>query len=124
MRLDRLNSEAGFTLLEAMVALTIFAVALVTILNLFSGSLDSARVTRDYTLGLILAQSKMAELESGLEEGRTGGVGDEYEDFGWEAEIQPAGFKDIEQVRLKVTWPGKVRGKEIELSTLRCTKGE
>lgn len=58
-----LNKEwrRGFTLLEIMVALAIMSIALVTVMQLFSGSLRSAKVSYDYSLAVIGAKTKMEE---------------------------------------------------------------
>ena len=53
--------QRGFTLLEIMVALAIMAVALVTVMQLFSGALRSAKTSYDYTLAVVGAKEKMDE---------------------------------------------------------------
>jgi len=51
----------GFTLLEIMVAMAIMAIALVTVIQLFSGALRSAKVSYDYSLAVMGAKEKMDE---------------------------------------------------------------
>ena len=54
-----LRDRAGFTLMEIMVSLAIIGIALVTILQLFSGALRSARLSKDYSIALLEAKKKM-----------------------------------------------------------------
>lgn len=58
------NCKYGFTLLEVMVAITIFGVVLVTLLYLLCASLSNAVTNKNYTIGLLIAQSKMAKVIS------------------------------------------------------------
>lgn len=111
-----MKDEKGFTLLEVMVAITILSVALLTILQLFSKSLDSARLNRDYTLAFIFLQSKFSEIEQGLEENKKGEFNERYK---WEVNLQPTDTKYLEEFRLRITWPGKKKGKKLELITNR-----
>ena len=53
------KGSAGFTLLEIMVSLAIIGIALVTLLQLFSGALRSAKLSRDYSIALLEAKKKM-----------------------------------------------------------------
>lgn len=114
-----MKHEKGFTLLEVMVAITILSVALLGILQLFSKSLDSARLNKEYTLALIFLQSKFSEIEQGLEENRKGEFNERYR---WEANLQPTDTRYMEEIRLKITWPGKKKEKKIELVTYRLIK--
>jgi len=58
------ETEGGFTLLEIMVAIAIMAVGLVTVIQLFSGALRSARLSEDYSRAVIGAKKKMDYLLS------------------------------------------------------------
>ncbi|MBI4778629.1 type II secretion system minor pseudopilin GspI [Candidatus Desantisbacteria bacterium] len=75
LRLKRPKIEYGFTLLEVMVAMAIFAVAVITLLSVFSNGLNLTRATNDHTQAIILAQSKLAEFNAGLEQDTTGKQG-------------------------------------------------
>ena len=51
--------EGGFTLLEIMVAVAIMAIGLVTVMQLFSGAMRSAKVSFDYSCAVIGAKKIM-----------------------------------------------------------------
>jgi general secretion pathway protein I len=69
------NLSAGFTLLEVMVALAILALGLVTVLELFAGSLRIAVKSSRHTQAAIYAQNVMDRVfaRSRLEDGETSG---------------------------------------------------
>jgi len=58
-RVYRTDRISGFTLLEVMVAMAIMAIALVTIIQLFSAALRAARVSKDYSIAVVEAKKKM-----------------------------------------------------------------
>ena len=67
--------EAGFTLLEVLVALTILAVAVVTLIQLSSQSLRVVKISDDYQQAAQLADRMAMEsrpTEEGVESGRRG----------------------------------------------------
>ncbi|MEW6605898.1 MAG: prepilin-type N-terminal cleavage/methylation domain-containing protein [bacterium] len=105
----------GFTLIEVIVAITIFAVSVLAILNLFSTTLKSNTQIRHYTIGLILAQSKMAEIKSGLEIESAGIFEEDDIEYEWSVHTNPTEIKNIEEIRLQVTWKGQKAKKNIEL---------
>jgi len=89
--------KRGFTLLEVMVALGIMALALTAIVGINGSTIAAHTYSKRVTVATMLARSKMADLESQLnEEGFTsqfdqrvvGDFSDEgWSDFFWEAEI-------------------------------------
>lgn len=83
-----LSPEAGFTLLEVMVALAILALGIVTVLELFAGSLRLGTKASRYTQAAIYAQNEMDRLfaQPTLEEGEESG---ELPDgYAWRARVQ------------------------------------
>lgn len=67
--------ECGFTLLEVMMAMAIFGIAIITLLGVFSNGLNLIRLTNEHTQAIILAQSKLAEINTGLEQNTVGKQG-------------------------------------------------
>ncbi|MDD3474208.1 MAG: prepilin-type N-terminal cleavage/methylation domain-containing protein [Syntrophaceae bacterium] len=127
-------SSDGFTLIEVLVAISILAIALVVILQLFSGALKSSRLSHEYTRGIFYAQEKMDEillrevLTSGVEEG-------EFEDdaYQWRVEIVQIDQPEDEaseipfhtfQIVVDVFWGGDISeaGKHFQLSTIKVVK--
>ena len=94
--------RAAFTLVEVMVALGIFFMAMFTILGLVSNSLRNARALQRKTVGcgMVAAQLSLTnKLTEGLE---TGDFGDMYPDFEWTRDIYEAETNGIFQVDMIV----------------------
>lgn len=77
--------EAGFTLLEVLVAVAIVAIALVMLLQLQGRSLDATIQAQDLTTAVLLAQTKMAALGIAPPAGEEQGTYDdpELKKFSW-----------------------------------------
>lgn len=68
MKKRRRTNEAGFTLLEVMVAIGILAVSLVAIFNVQASSILAASKVKFVTAATLLARSKMVDIEQELME--------------------------------------------------------
>ena len=133
--LDRwmvVDNDSGFTLFETLVATMILAVALVVVLQLFSGGLRANTVSNQYTTAIFHAREKMEEilLTPVLDDGQsTGGWEDGYS---WRADIARQQTDDQEAVDtrrptvftidLTVNWPDGVRQRQIAVSSLALAK--
>lgn len=107
-----MRTVRGFTLLEILVALTLFAVVGGTLLQLFQSGLRTARLAGDRTHAVLLARSKLVELQAytHLEAGTLSGTFDD--DYHWQAVLSP--LPDLESgeprllqaldLNLTVTW--------------------
>lgn len=76
----------GFTLLEVMVAMAILAIVLVSVYRMQSQTLTMNTAARFYTQAPLLAQSKLAQLETGSSEivgGDSGDFGDKFPGYSW-----------------------------------------
>ena len=97
-----MKTNAGFTLMEVMLAMAILAISLVAVFQSQSQSISMATDSRFMTTAALLAQSKMAEVEAGtaLDIGKQDGdFGIDYPDYSWNLQIsdtQLAKFKKIE----------------------------
>lgn len=123
----RPGCNKGFTLMEVLVAFMVMAIALVVVMQLFSGGLRSGALSADYMHGIFHAQEKMEELllEEPLIAGiRSGRFDDGYE---WEAQIEHQPLEtdagrplpvDAYHIRLKVTWERGGRSRDFDLETL------
>jgi len=130
MRLDR-----GFTLIEILVAISVLAISLVVILQLFSGGLKSVRLSNQYTRAIFYAREKMEEillmedLEAGSQEGSQE---DESEDpLRWRAEIVLIESEEEEASKLPfdtlgimvdVMWHEGEKEKRFQISTMKVVE--
>lgn len=118
----------GFTLVEVLVALSLLAICLVVILQLFSGGLKSGKLSDEYTRGIFHAKEKMEEIlllgtvEEGVTEGEFG------DDFRWKADIVRLEQREEEAARLpfdtftiavEVSWGVEGHEKHFEINTLK-----
>lgn len=130
IREKQFNTTGGFALIEILVAVSVLAISLVVILQLFSGGLKSRKLSEQYARGVFHAKEKMAEilLEPGLSEGETEGQFDD--DYQWQAVIirvvpDEDGEKlpvDLLNVALRVTWRDGEKEKSFAISTLKLAE--
>ena len=121
----RIQADAGFTLLEVLVATMVLGISVVIVLQLFSGGLDQARRARDYTRAVFHARAKMEEVlldppsVAMLERGE---FGDGYR-WAWETltdtelEVADLGLQPI-MIRVTVGWGFDRNPKEYHLQTM------
>ncbi len=128
--------QRGFSLLEILVAFTILALSLGVLMQIFSGSLRNADVTRDQAQAVALAQSLLAPagVEATLVPGESTGVLDDK--FRWLLRVSPFVQEprpgeaeamrspltlDLWEVAVRVAWGGDSRSPEraLTLTTLR-----
>ncbi len=99
-------SEGGFTLVEVMVALFIFAVAVLSLLAIRAQTVRMVDRTEETLRLADLANMKLAEIvaQGFLPPGiLTGRFKPPYRDYRWREEVSPAPIPVIRQVRLTVT---------------------
>ena len=124
--------DRGFTLIETLVAISILAISLVVLMQLFSGGLKSSRLSDEYTLGIFHAREKMDEilLAGELTEGIIDG---EFDDgFRWKAEAVQVDIKkeakDVNlplrafSIRVAVTWDAGGREKQFAVSAIKLVR--
>ena len=129
--------EAGFSLLEVLVAFAVLSLTLAVILRIFSQGLDRLGESDAYARAVTLAESKMAEAGAGIpfEEGETGGEGEgglrwrmvlaPYDPDKEKAGARLGSVTDVTPVRLlrvevEVAWGGEGAGRgSIRLTTVR-----
>ena len=125
------SDSRGFTLIESLVAISILAICIVVILQLFSGGLKSSKLSDQYTIAIFHAREKMEEIL--LAEELTEGVIDgEFEDgFRWKAEALHLDIKEAEDIKLPfdafnikvdVMWDVGGREKHFEISAIKLVK--
>ena len=121
-------SNDGFTLIEILVAISILAISLVVILQLFSGGLKSSRLSHQYTKVIFHAREKMGEilLSKDLSEGET--EGEFANSFRWRCLVEriESGEEDEEKlpfnmfnIRVDIIWDVGDREKHFQVSTMK-----
>lgn len=127
----RPGPEAGFTLLEVLVAFVILAVALGVVLDLFSSSLDRGKTAEDHVMASLLAQSKLAALgvEAPFRLGESEGRFDEK--YAWRSSVRL--FEEeiaaeipetlvAYHVTVTVYWRARDAVRQISLASLRVAR--
>ncbi|GEM_PF-518386 len=121
----------GFTLIEVLVAISVLAISLVVILQLFSGGLNSGRLSDEYTRAVFHAREKMEEilLSDTIEEGTSEG---EFEDGSrWKANIVLMEQREEEVSRLpfdaftievEVSWGPEESAKHLTIDTMKVAE--
>ena len=126
------GSQLGFTLLEVVVAVAVLGIFLGAAFELLAIGLRSARTSSEVTQAVLLARQKLDEVWLQQQQPRTleGGASGAYR---WSARLAPyAGGSEAEtavsdpaatlqQVSLRVIWPGGGRDRSLELTTVGIT---
>ena len=96
--------RAGMTLLEVLVAFTIFLMSLAAIAQLVDSGSNSARDTIYQNTATRLAQSKLAEVEAGVIAPSAGGAGtfDDEPDWQWSVEAGGSPVPNVYDVTVRV----------------------
>jgi general secretion pathway protein I len=126
----------GFTLIEVVVALAISGVALIIIVELFSGGLRLARASKEYTKAVNYARMKMEEMafKQTLKEGSEEG---EFNDtFRWEVAVKRVNLIPVEkttelkptieffQIQVNIIWKSGSKERSTRIETYRTIKLE
>ena len=119
----RRQGVEGFTLIEVLVALVVVTAGLTIIAQGFLAGGRASVASQFGTTAAWLAESKMAELESGILSIQTSASGTfepDQPDFSWETEIQSTATTGLAQVTLTVTW--KERNEERSFAIVRLMR--
>jgi general secretion pathway protein I len=120
------KKAAGFTLLEVMVAMAILAMALVAVYQMQSQSISLATESRFKTSAALLAQSKMADIEtSAVLTNRTdsGDFGPDYPQYSWQLAITDTEFAQFKKIDVTVVNKAFVSGGTYKLILYKTTGG-
>jgi general secretion pathway protein I len=121
-----IRNEAGFTLLEVMVAVAILAMVLVSLLGVNNRSTEDVMLSDHITTATLLAKRVMTDtLASGqLKETEDQGEfdEDEFKDYAWKKTVSPmqiegTGGVKITEVRVAVLWKENTRQEMVELKS-------
>jgi prepilin-type N-terminal cleavage/methylation domain-containing protein len=103
MKKNKYPRDAGFTLLEVLIAITITGLLITVFTGSFVQIVQSQSLLKDRMTAVIIGQGKLAELVYGSESGLSGDYGEPYQRYQWIAaeESLPDGSKKID---LTVKW--------------------
>ncbi|AEY00185.1 general secretion pathway protein H [Oceanimonas sp. GK1] len=124
------HNQKGFTLLEVLVAFAVLTVALGVLLTIFSLAIRTTQTALDQQKAVLLAESKLAELDAALTL-RPGVERGTFDDrFAWETRIEEFDSRPLLDnqsmllpYRLSVTVSWSER-RHYELTTLRLVRTE
>jgi general secretion pathway protein I len=120
------HSEAGFVLVEVLVAFAVAAALLGLGFELLSTNLGALRRTGAYEQALLLAESRLEELSTGAPPAEDAGETDDG--FAWRIDAvrdpaAPSSAKGpaLYQVRVTVSWQQGLTPRSVSLASLRLT---
>jgi general secretion pathway protein I len=98
-------SEGGLTLVELLVAAVLLATGLAGVMMALSTSISSQAVSERMVTACLLAQEKMAELESmpAAAGSESGDFGEDYPDCRWSWTVEPAETEGLFRAEVVVT---------------------
>jgi len=124
------KNQSGFSLLEVLVAFSLFAVSFSILLQIYSKGTSSARLTDEYATAVIIAQSSMARIgiesfpEDGFIEETQGkyqisiNINEISDDETFDAFTEQATFSKRD-ILLNVSWDHKGKSHSIQLNTMK-----
>ncbi len=119
--------RSGFTLVEMVVATIVLFVGGVAAMMAISSCTRSIGIAEAYSKAALLAEQRLAELESQpdtLTSGdQQGDFGDENAGYQWMQSVEPTDLTDVSRVTLVVTWPmGARMGAATFVTMIRTTE--
>ena len=124
------RSRNGFTLLEVLVAFAVLTVTLGVLLNIFSLAIRTTQTVQDQQKAVLLAESKLAELDAGLTLRPGMERGDFDQRFEWETRVEEFDSRALMdnqsmlipyRLSVVVNWD---ENRRFELFTLRLVRTE
>lgn len=133
MRINQVQDERGFTLLEVLLAVAILAIALPVLLGLRNFDLELQSRSMELTTATLLAQEKLLETElsgafpigesTGEFQTAAPGVQSSIQEtnraagYRWKRNIMPTPLELIREVRIQISWPRGMQDETLEVST-------
>jgi general secretion pathway protein I len=126
-RCPRLARAAGFTLLEVVVALIVFALVFGVVTQIIQTGFRQSRAAEEITIATLIARSVLERVGPELEVTETRYEGEAEEGFRWVVDVEPAPYDSGSErplarpytVRIEVLWDEEGAERSIDLTTLR-----
>ncbi len=131
--MKRLPNKTGFTLIEVVIALALMGIALIVLIELFSGALRLGKTAHEYSRAASWARLKLEEiiLRPNLQEGRE--EGEIAAGYQWQSEIkkteiwqerfgEASGPGELYQIKIRLHWKSGLKEKNFELETYKFEK--
>jgi general secretion pathway protein I len=125
------RSEAGFTMIEVLIALAVVAIAIVAIGHVMSTNARGVRALENHVALVQTAQTVFATAIPQREELAPGSLAGQIRDYRWQVDIGPVGGGWVvenaeiawipELVKIRVRSPS---GAEVDLETVRLMRGQ
>lgn len=120
-------NQTGFTLLETLVALSVLAITLGVIYQIFGTSLRNMQYTKEYSYAQMLAESKLSELGKGIPIREGDYEGQFNKNYTWKLIVTP--ITPISQnevinkfrVNFVILWDSNRGQRSIEITTYRLS---
>lgn len=112
--------DAGFTLVEVMIALVVIAIGIMALSGVQTRSSRDVYSTGRTSRALALAQQHIETIRAG---GYAAAVSDsgQSEVFSWMARVDSAGV-DLKSIDVTVTWPEQQQTRSVRLTTLLSSR--
>ncbi|MCX8036845.1 MAG: type II secretion system minor pseudopilin GspI [Candidatus Sumerlaeia bacterium] len=110
---------SAFSLLETLVAVAIFSIAVVALIEAIAGNTRNQAWMESQSRGLMLAQNIIEEIEyvGDLRVGSDSGEFPEDPRFSWSSDIQSTDLDGLFEVRVTVSWTEGQAQRDISLTT-------
>lgn len=131
----RIRPEAGFTLLEVLLAVVILGVSLITILLQFQTGLYAGSRSREQTRAVIYAKQKLEELKVIQDLSESTEFGSFDDGYQWKTDVLLYEYEDPDntgsyenlkhetyQLRATVTWTVGENERRVAMTTLRTVR--
>ena len=121
--------QYGFTILETLVAFSIFSISLAVLLQIYSKGTQAANLGDQYAMATLIAQSKLASIVH-TENADIGEYsGEENNAYAWRISIEPydEDYPELEstqglakrKVEVEVSWGNTTKTRSIKLTSMK-----
>ncbi|MAF84068.1 MAG: prepilin-type N-terminal cleavage/methylation domain-containing protein [Gammaproteobacteria bacterium] len=123
------GNDAGFSLLELIVAFSILSLSLAVLYQIFSSSAQRAALGREYGDAVLLAESKLAEIGAN-QQIQTGNLSGKFDnDMRWKSTVTPYKAPDTVgnsrppvppyKITVEINWGAADRQRSFKLDSIR-----